>query len=348
MNPTYQELQERLRASPQRWIVTGAAGFIGSHLVEALLRTGQKVIGIDNFITGHRHNLDDVRNSIPDAQWRDFRFVETDIRDAAGIRDLFEGVSRVLHQAALGSVPRSISDPQASHSHNVDGFFNLLEGARAAGVEKFVYASSSSVYGDDAGLPKREGTIGNPLSPYAATKRANEVFAATYWRCFGFPTVGLRYFNVFGPRQDPEGAYAAVIPKWIAAFLENREIIIHGDGETSRDFCYIDNVVEANLRAAETTDTQAFGRAFNVAVGARTSLNEVFLRIQKGLSSDFPHVRTMKPRHGDFRAGDITHSQADITLAKSILGYKPVFDFEEGIERTLLWHKSRHRAAAAS
>ena len=272
----YQSLQTELRAAPRQWLVTGAAGFIGSNLVEALLKLDQRVVGLDNFATGHRHNLEQVSALVTPEQWANFRFIEGDIRDVDACRAACAGADHVLHQAALGSVPRSIEDPISSNAANVTGFLNMLVAARDAGVKRFVYASSSSVYGDHPALPKVEANIGEPLSPYALTKLVNEHYARVFARCYGFATIGLRYFNIFGPRQDPNGAYAAVIPRWIAGMLRGEPIYINGDGETSRDFCFIANAVQANLLAATATEPKALDQAYNVAVSHRTTLNQLF------------------------------------------------------------------------
>ena len=319
-----------------RWLVTGAAGFIGSNLVEALLAAGQQVIGLDNFATGHRANLDEVRAAVGDWQWSRFELIEADIRDRDACGRAVEGVEIVLHQAALGSVPRSLADPLTSHDVNVTGFVNLLDAARLAGVRRFVYAASSSTYGDEPNLPKREERIGNPLSPYAATKLANEVYASVYARSYDFPSIGLRYFNVFGPKQDPEGPYAAVIPKWIATMVAGGEVEIYGDGSTSRDFCYVANAVQANLRAALAGD-EAQNQVYNVAVGERTSLNELFGLLRDGLTRHQVHY-AKEPAYGDFRRGDVLHSEADISKARERLGYQPTHRIDDGIAEALPWY----------
>ncbi len=319
-----------------RWLVTGAAGFIGSNLVEALLAAGQQVIGLDNFATGHRANLDEVRASVGDENWSRFELIEADIRDRDACARAVAGVEIVLHQAALGSVPRSLADPLTSHDVNVTGFVNLLDAARLAGVRRFVYAASSSTYGDEPNLPKREERIGNPLSPYAATKLANEVYASVYARSYDFPSIGLRYFNVFGPKQDPEGPYAAVIPKWIATMVAGGEVEIYGDGSTSRDFCYVANAVQANLRAALAGD-EAQNQVYNVAVGERTSLNELFGLLRGGLARHQVHYGR-EPAHGEFRRGDVLHSEADISRARERLGYAPTHRIGDGIAEALPWY----------
>lgn len=335
---TYRDLQITLRAAPRTWLVTGVAGFIGSNLLEQLLKLDQLVVGFDNFATGHRKNLAEVQALVTPAQWARFRFVEGDICDAAACRRVCDGVDFILHQAALGSVPRSLVEPLATHAANVTGFVNLLEAARAAQVKRFVYASSSAVYGDDPALPKVEEKIGHPLSPYAATKWMNEIYAATFARCYGLECIGLRYFNVFGPRQDPEGAYAAVIPKWLAALLRQAPVRINGDGETSRDFCFIANVVQANLLAATVPDATAVNQAYNIAVGERTTLNELFAVLQAGLRGRDPSFPEQKPVYQDFRAGDVRHSLADIGQAQRLLGYAPTHHIAEGLALALEWY----------
>jgi UDP-N-acetylglucosamine 4-epimerase len=321
---------------PRRWLVTGGAGFIGSNLVEALLAAGQDVVVLDNFATGYQRNLDEaVAAAGADAAHR-FRFIEGDIRDRQMCAAAVEGCDIVLHEAALGSVPRSIADPLTSHDVNVTGFLNMLDAARRAQVSRFVYAASSSTYGDDPNLPKREERIGRPLSPYAATKLANEIYAAVYARNYGFKATGLRYFNVFGARQDPNGAYAAVIPKWVQAMLDDEQVTINGDGETSRDFCYVANAVQANLLAALAPD-DVQGEVFNVAVGERTTLNRLFGMIRDGLRDHQIHY-SRDPRRADFRAGDVRHSQADISKGKRLLGYQPTHKIEDGLRKALPWY----------
>jgi UDP-N-acetylglucosamine 4-epimerase len=334
----YLELQTALRASPRHWLVTGVAGFIGSNLLEELLKLNQSVTGLDNFATGHQRNLEEVQAAVTPAQWARFRFVEGDIGDAAACRAVCAGVDFVLHQAALGSVPRSLAEPVASHAANVTGFVNMLEGARAAGVRRFVYASSSAVYGDEPGLPKVESKIGRPLSPYAATKWMNEIYAETFARCYGLECNGLRYFNVFGPRQDPEGAYAAVIPKWLAALLRREPVRINGDGETSRDFCYIGNVVQANLLAATATAGEAVNQVYNIAVGERTTLNELFAALENGLRGRDAAFPSQSPTYVDFRPGDVRHSLADIGKARRLLGYEPTHRLREGLALAMEWY----------
>lgn len=335
---------EALRKRPARWLVTGSAGFIGSHLVEVLLRNGQTVTSLDNFATGHRANLEEVHGLVGDKAWARHTFIEGDIADVATCRRAVEGVDHVLHQAALGSVPRSIEDPLASNRANVDGFLNMLVAARDAGVRRFVYAASSSTYGDEPTLPKIEDRIGRPLSPYAVTKYVNELYADVFARCYGVETVGLRYFNVFGARQDPEGAYAAVIPRWVRAMLVAETVTINGDGETSRDFCYVANAVQANLLAATTEDTAAINEVYNVAVSGRTSLNELFAMLRELLAVRFPELSRLVPEYGSFRAGDVRHSQADIGKAERLLAYRPSHDVAAGLAEAIDWYIGRFGA----
>jgi UDP-N-acetylglucosamine/UDP-N-acetylgalactosamine 4-epimerase len=338
----YQAVQAQLREHPRHWLVTGAAGFIGSNLVERLLNLGQTVVGLDNFATGHRHNLDDVRASVNEEAWSGFSFIEGDIRDLETCREACNGVERVLHQAALGSVPRSLENPIGTNESNVSGFLNMLVAARDAGVERFVYAASSSTYGDHPGLPKVEDRIGQPLSPYAVTKLVNELYARVFERSYGMRTVGLRYFNVFGRRQDPNGAYAAVIPRWIGELLEGRRCQVNGDGETSRDFCYIDNVVQANLLAATTALPDGTDAVFNVAFGGRTSLNELYALIRDAIAEHRPEVGGLEPIRMPFRAGDVRHSQADIGKAQALLGYAPTHSAREGLREAVAWYIERY------
>jgi UDP-N-acetylglucosamine 4-epimerase len=332
---------------PQHWLVTGAAGFIGSNLVEALLRIGQKVTGLDNFSTGFRHNLEQVREAVGPAAWSRFNFVEGDIRSLGDCQHACQGVDYVLHQAALGSVPRSIDDPITSHDSNVTGFLHMLVAARDAKVKRMVYAASSAIYGDHPGMPKVEHAYGNALSPYAANKHMNEIYAGVFGRCYGLQTIGLRYFNVFGPRQDPDGAYAAVIPKWIAALLRHQPVQIYGDGETSRDFCYVDNAVQANIAAALTSHPDAPGQVCNVAVGGQTSLNELYGILVRLLSEHDPSIATARPDYADFRAGDVRQSRADISKARALLGYWPTHDAREGLERAIEWYVAKLSPEAA-
>ena len=334
-----------LAGQSRRWLVTGAAGFIGSNLVEALLAGDQHVVGLDNFSTGHRENLDEVKRRQPDAFARRFQFIEGDIRDFATCERAVDGMDVVLHQAALGSVPRSMADPLTSHHVNVTGFLNMLEAARRHSVPRFVYAASSSTYGDEPNLPKREDRIGNPLSPYAATKLHDEIYAAVYERSYGYRATGLRYFNVFGPRQDPDGAYAAVIPKWTAAMIAGEPVTINGDGETSRDFCFVANAVQANIRAALAKD-ELQGHVFNVAVGERTSLNQLFELIRDGLEQHQIHYG-LQPVMAGFRQGDVRHSLADVSKAETLLGYAPSHRIADGLREALPWYIGNLAATAA-
>ena len=333
----YEQVQAALRNEPKTWLVTGVAGFIGSNLLETLLKLDQRVVGLDNFATGHQRNLDEVQQLVSPEQWGLFRFIEGDIRKLDDCRSACQGVDYVLHQAALGSVPRSLNDPITSNATNVDGFLNMLVAARDAEVTSFVYAASSSTYGDHPGLPKVEDVIGKPLSPYAVTKYVNELYADVFARSYGFTTIGLRYFNVFGKRQDPNGAYAAVIPKWTAAMIAGEDVFINGDGETSRDFCFVDNAVQANLLAATATDEAARNQVYNIAVGDRTMLNQLFEALRKTLAANAVCYEKNALRR-DFRAGDIRHSQADIGKACRLLGYAPSHDIHAGIQVAMPWY----------
>jgi UDP-N-acetylglucosamine 4-epimerase len=333
----YQSLQHALARTPRTWLITGAAGFIGSNLLETLLKLDQQVVGLDNFATGHRRNLDEVQSLVSPEQWARFLFIEGDIRNLDNCRQACEGVDYVLHQAALGSVPRSIDDPIATNGANIDGFLNMLVAARDARVKSFTYAASSSTYGDHPGLPKIEDLIGKPLSPYAVTKYVNELYADVFARSYGFTTIGLRYFNVFGKRQDPDGAYAAVIPKWTAAMIKGERVSINGDGETSRDFCFVENVVQANLLAAMTTDPAARNQIYNIAVSGRTDLNQLFAALRQNLASHGVRY-TQGPLYRAFRAGDVRHSQADIGKAQRLLGYVPQYDITAGFAAAMPWY----------
>lgn len=327
-----------LLKQPATWLVTGVAGFIGSNLLEALLRLDQNVVGLDNFATGHRHNLEQVKQLVTPEQWQRFQFIEGDIRDLATCHRACLGADYVLHQAALGSVPRSLDDPIASNATNIDGFLNMLVAARDAGVKRFVYAASSSTYGDHPGLPKVEDVIGKPLSPYAVTKYVNELYADVFARSYGMQSMGLRYFNVFGPRQDPNGAYAAVIPKWLASMIRNEPLYVNGDGETTRDFCYVSNVVQANLLCACTGNANAINQVYNVAVGGRTSLNQLLAMMRQVLLPNFPHLHDFAPVYRDFRAGDVRHSQADISKSEQLLGYRPTHTIQQGLAEAIDWY----------
>jgi UDP-N-acetylglucosamine 4-epimerase len=334
-------VRAELAASPAKWLITGAAGFIGSNLLEALLKLGQTVVGLDNFFTGHRRNLDEVQARVTPLQWANFRFAEGDIRSLDDCRGACAGVDYVLHHAALGSVPRSLKDPILTNECNVTGFLNMLVAARDAGVKRFTYAASSSTYGDHPDLPKVEEKIGRPLSPYAVTKYVNELYADVFARCYGMQTVGLRYFNVFGPRQDPNGAYAAVIPRWIDGMIGNRPVEIFGDGETFRDFCYVENVLQANLLASTAQNADALNRVYNVALGDRTTLNELFELIRVLLAERYEHLQSFKPLYRDFRAGDVRYSQADIGKARALLGYAPTHRVADGMRAAIDWYTER-------
>jgi UDP-N-acetylglucosamine 4-epimerase len=338
MTTTYDSLKESLKREPATWLITGVAGFIGSNLLEALLKLDQKVVGLDNFATGHAYNFDKVQACVTAQQWSAFRFIEGDIRNLQTCHDACNEVDYVLHQAALGSVPRSLSDPITTNECNISGFLNMLVAARDARVKRFVYAASSSTYGDHPGLPKVEDKTGNPLSPYAVTKLVNEHYAQVFARCYDFNTIGLRYFNIFGRRQDPNGAYAAVIPKWVASMIDQEDLFINGDGETSRDFCYIDNAVQANLLAATAANPEATNQVYNVAVGDRTSLNQLFSKIRDILAERFSYLNELAPVYRDFRAGDVRHSLANIDKAKSLLGYQPSHNIDEGLTEAMSWY----------
>lgn len=324
-----------------KFLITGAAGFIGSNLVEALLRQNHHVTGLDNFSTGHQRNLDEVQTLVTPAQWANFTFIKGDIRDLPTCTRACTGKDVVLHQAALGSVPRSLADPITTNENNITGFLNILTAARDAGVNRLVYAASSSTYGDHPGLPKKEAVIGSPLSPYAVTKYVNELYADVFARCYGFPSIGLRYFNIFGRRQDPEGAYAAVIPKWIKAMIHNEPVHINGDGETSRDFCYIDNAVQANLLAATTQNPGALNQVYNVAVGERTTLNQLYETLKTLLAPHHPHLADAAPEYRDFRPGDVRHSLADIAKAETLMGYTPTHRIGQGLAEAMTWYEEK-------
>lgn len=325
----YEVTLEKLKESPKKWLVTGVAGFIGSNLLETLLLNDQIVVGLDNFATGHQKNLDEVQGLVGSERWGKFIFIKGDIRKLDDCINACSGVDYVLHQAALGSVPRSINDPISTNGTNIDGFLNMLVAARDAKVRSFTYAASSSTYGDHPGLPKVEDIIGKPLSPYAVTKYVNELYAEVFSKTYGFKTIGLRYFNVFGKRQDPNGAYAAVVPKWTAAMFANEMVTINGDGKTSRDFCYVKNAIQANLLAAVAKD-EAKNNVYNVAVGDKTELNDLFKYLKEALAVNGV-VYKHEPEYRDFRAGDVRHSQADIKKAKENLGYLPEYTINMGI-----------------
>ncbi|MGD8911626.1 MAG: SDR family oxidoreductase [Candidatus Thiodiazotropha sp.] len=334
----YDNLKGKLLTEQSTWLVTGVAGFIGSNLLETLLSLGQRVVGLDSFATGHAYNIDKVRNSVTPQQWDHFNFIEGDIRNLGTCHQACKNVDYILHQAALGSVPRSLSDPITTNESNINGYLNMLVAARDAQVRRFVYAASSSTYGDHPGLPKVEERIGNPLSPYAVTKLVNEHYAQVFARCYDFKTIGLRYFNIFGRRQDPNGAYAAVIPKWVAAMIAREEVFINGDGETSRDFCYIDNAVQANLLAATCDNQDAIDQVYNIAVGDRTTLNQLFTKIRDILADSFPYLREISPSYRDFRPGDVRHSLADIDKARRLLGYEPSHNIDQGLTEAMNWY----------
>ncbi len=338
MSTPYQKIQAELKAATRKWLVTGVAGFIGSNLLEKLLKLEQNVVGLDDFSTGKRKNLDEVKAAVSAAQWERFRFMEGDIANPQACQKVCEGADFVLHQAALGSVPASMADPARCHRVNVTGFLNMLTVARDAGVRSFVYASSSAVYGDDEDMPKTEGKIGVPLSPYAASKWMNEIYAGVFARAYGVRSIGLRYFNVFGPRQDPDGAYAAVIPKWIGALIKNSPVRINGDGETSRDFSFIENVVQANLLAATAKNAEAMNQVYNIAVGEQTTLNQLFEFLRAGLKRRDPSVVDSQPVYGEFRPGDVRYSVADISKAERLLGYAPTRGIRDGLEIAMDWY----------
>jgi len=338
----YQELEEHLENNQYTWLITGVAGFIGSNLLEKLLLLNQKVVGLDNFETGYQHNIDQAIEDANKFKGKDLRgnflFINGDIRDLDDCKKSCKGVDYVLHQAALGSVPRSIENPIASNSANIDGFLNMLVAARDAKVQRFVYAASSSTYGDHPSLPKVEDKIGNPLSPYAVTKVVNELYASVFAKTYGFKTIGLRYFNIFGKRQDPNGAYAAVIPKWVAALIHKQNVYINGDGKTSRDFCYIDNAVQMNLLAATTNNKEAIDQIYNVALNDRTSLNKLYSLIEDRLTARIHNLVRKDPIFRDFRAGDVRHSQANIEKSKKLLGYQPTHKIESGLDEAMSWY----------
>ncbi|BBP99636.1 UDP-N-acetylglucosamine C4 epimerase [Burkholderia sp. SFA1] len=336
MSDRYESVRQQLQRNPQKWLITGVAGFIGSNLLEALLKLDQEVVGLDNFATGHQRNLDEVRSQVSPAQWGRFSLVVGDIRNLDDCRAAVKGAAHVLHEAALGSVPRSVNDPITTHEVNISGFLNMLVAARDAKVESFTYAASSSTYGDHPGLPKVEDRIGQPLSPYAVTKYANELYASVFARTYGLNAIGLRYFNVFGKRQDPDGAYAAVIPKWTAALIDDEQVTINGDGETSRDFCFIDNVVQMNILAA-MSDANARNQVYNVAVGDRTTLNQLYDGLKRVLA-DNGVVNEGSAVYAPFRAGDVRHSQANVDKAAQLLGYASAIALADGLAIAMPWY----------
>lgn len=335
---TFQDVCSKLQGNPRKWLVTGVAGFIGSNLLEALLELEQTVVGLDNFATGHRRNLDAVLTSVTPLRRSRFRMIEGDIRDAGTVAAAIAGVDVVLHQAALGSVPRSVKDPLTTNAVNIDGFLTVLSAARDAGVARFVYAASSSTYGDHPALPKVEAVIGRPLSPYAVTKYVNELYADVFARLYGVNSVGLRYFNVFGRRQDPVGPYSAVIPRWYAALIEGRQVEINGNGETSRDFCYVANAVQANILAATVTNSAALNQVYNIAVGDRTTLNQLFDEIRASLAPIVPAAAAAVAVYKPPRQGDVLHSLADISKARRLLGYQPTYRLRDGLDEVSAWH----------
>ncbi|WOA33076.1 NAD-dependent epimerase/dehydratase family protein [Alloalcanivorax xenomutans] len=341
MTTRYEQVKAELQENPKTWLITGVAGFIGSNLLETLLRLDQAVVGLDNFATGHQRNLDEVQDLVEKEQWERFRFIEGDICDLETCRQAVGSVDYVLHQAALGSVPRSINDPITTNKANIDGFLNMLVAAKDEDVDSFTYAASSSTYGDHPALPKVEENIGNPLSPYAVTKYVNELYADVFLRVYGFKSIGLRYFNVFGPRQDPEGAYAAVIPRWIAAVINEEKIFINGDGETSRDFCYVRNVVQANILAA-IYGGMVDSKVFNVACGKRTSLNGLYDLVSEKINKKIGKEVRVEREYKEFRKGDVRHSLADISSIGHLLGYKPEYDIESGLDEAVSWCLSNY------
>jgi len=338
----YEELQEYLKNNQNTWLITGVAGFIGSNLLEKLLVLNQKVIGLDSFDTGYQKNIDeailDANEIVGKDLSKNFKFIKGDIKSLNDCKQACHGVDYVLHQAALGSVPRSIEDPISTNEANIDGFINMLVASKDSKVRRFVYAASSSSYGDNVDLPKVENMIGNPLSPYAVTKLVNEHYASVFAKNYDFKTIGLRYFNIFGKRQDPNGAYAAVIPKWIACIFNKESVYINGDGETSRDFCYIDNAVQANILAAMTENSEATNQVYNVALNDRTSLNQLYRMIEDSLIKNVKGLENKEPIYRDFRPGDVRHSQASIDKAKALLEYEPQFRITEGLNETIGWY----------
>lgn len=340
---SYVHICKEMTQNPARWLVTGAAGFIGSNLVEALLALNQKVTGLDNFSTGFQHNLDQVQAALTPEQWKNFVFIKGDIRDIETCASASTNQDYLLHQAALGSVPRSVADPLNTHANNITGHLNMLVAARDAGVKRFVYAASSSTYGDHPDLPKVEDTIGRPLSPYAVTKYVNELYADVFARTYGLESIGLRYFNVFGRRQDPHGAYAAVIPLWFSSIIKGESVYINGDGETSRDFCYIDNCVQANILAALVQGKSAINQVYNVAFGEQTTLNQLFSMIRERVAVNYPEAAEVEPEYRDFRLGDVRHSLADISKASKLLGYNPLFSVSHGLDEAARWYMDHLR-----
>lgn len=334
----YTQTKVELLKNKKTWVVTGVAGFIGSNLAEALLKLNQKVIALDNFSTGHAYNLEHIKLSVSSSQWKNFHFTEGDITDFETCKKITKNADIILHQAALGSVPRSIDNPILSNHNNVSGFLNMLTAAKENGVKRFVFASSSSVYGDSKELPKVEKRTGNLLSPYAVTKYVNELYMGVFQKCYGMESIGLRYFNVYGKRQNPNGAYAAVMPKWIGQILNGQDLFINGDGETSRDFTYIENVIQANILAGTTNNEKAFGQVFNTAVGGRETLNNLYNAIKNNIQEKLPELKISNPIYRDFRAGDIRHSNANISKMQELLGYEPTHALEEGLKESIAWY----------
>jgi UDP-N-acetylglucosamine 4-epimerase len=334
---SYTKIKKTLLVNPKIWLITGVAGFIGSNLLETLLKLDQKVVGLDNFSTGNEYNLKEVQGLVSKKQWANFTFIKGNISNLKSCQLACQGIDYVLHQAAIGSVPRSIKDPINTNKSNITGFLNMLVAAKDANVKNFVYAASSSTYGDHKKLPKKEHIIGNPLSPYAVTKYVNELYADVFNKAYEFNSIGLRYFNVFGKRQTPNSTYAAVIPKWIHAIIKSEEIFINGDGKTSRDFCFIENAIQANILAATNTNKKAFNNIYNIALGDRTSLNELYAMLQSAINKQ-SNIKHSKLIYRDFRAGDVKHSQADISKARNLLGYRPTHKVKSGIDETINWH----------
>lgn len=338
MNNNYDKIKQNLLKKQSTWLITGVAGFIGSNLLETLLKMEQRVVGLDNYLTGHPRNLEEVRGAVSTEQWNNFNFIEGDIRNLDTCHQACRGADYVLHQAALGSVPRSIENPIATNENNLVGYLNMIVASRDAHVKRFVYATSSSVYGDHPALPKVEDNVGRPLSPYAVTKKMNELYADVFSEVYGFKTIGLRYFNVFGPRQDPNGPYAAVIPKWFSALRNGEDVFINGDGTTSRDFCFVENTIQANLLAVCSENEMALSQVYNVAYGGRTTLNELFELIREKVAVAYPFVASVKPIYRDFRPGDIRHSLANIDKAKMLLGYDPQYSVQAGLDKAGEWY----------
>lgn len=346
MSNSYKKVRAQLLLAPKRWLITGVAGFIGSNLLETLLQLKQQVVGLDNFSTGHQHNLEDVRKTVGKAIWKNFTFVKGDIRNIKDCRKACKGIDFVLHHAALGSVAASIEDPIHANQSNIDGFLNMLVAARDAGVARFLYAASAATYGDNPALPQKENNTGKPLSPYALTKYVNELYADVFARMYGLECIGLIYFNIFGKRQDPEGAYASVIPRWIIEISKGAAPTINGDGKTSRDFCYIDDVIQANLLAAMAKEKKAINQVYNIAFGERLTLNALFKLIRSEISAYKPEAAKIKPAYGPSRQGDVRHSQADISKAKALLGYNPAEDPRSGLNKTVNWFIENKKSPA--